>query len=81
MGERQRESSGWVRGNSGGEFRTRGGAIGCDRARSSSNEDRGVLWANTGAWDGAELAGHRTGRGELARPNSGEAKLAKVRRE
>jgi hypothetical protein len=38
-----------------------------------------VLWANTRAWDGAELAGHYTGRGEQERSNFGEAKLAKGR--
>jgi hypothetical protein len=81
MGERRRESSGWVGGNSSEESRSRGEAIECDRARSSSNGGRGVLWANTGAWDEAELAEHRVGRDEQARPNSGEAKLANVRQE
>jgi hypothetical protein len=81
MGERWRESSGRVWGDSGEESRPRGGAIGCDRARSSSSGGRGVLWANTGAWDGAELASHRAGHGELVQINSGGAELAKVRRE
>jgi hypothetical protein len=75
------ESSGRVVGNSGEESRPWGGAIECDRARSSSGEGRGVLWANTRARDRAELASHHAGRGEPARINSSEAELAKVRRE
>jgi hypothetical protein len=55
--------------------------IGCDRARSSTDEGRGVLWANSGAQDEAKLACHRAGRGEPSRVNSGEAELAKVKRE
>jgi hypothetical protein len=37
-----------------------------------------VPWANIGAWDGAKLASHRVGHGELARINSDEVELAKV---
>jgi hypothetical protein len=81
MGERRRESSRRVGGNSGEESQPWGKAIEYDRAGSSSGGGRGVLWANTGAWDGAELAGQRLWCGEQAGPNSGEAKLAKVRRE
>jgi hypothetical protein len=51
--------AGW--GNSGEESRLRGWAIECAKARTSSSEGRGVLWANTGAQDGANLAGHRAG--------------------
>jgi hypothetical protein len=46
MGERRRESSGRVEGNSSEESRPRGEAIECDRARSSSGEGRGALWVN-----------------------------------
>jgi hypothetical protein len=81
MGERRRESFGRVRGNSSEESRPRGEEIECDRAQSSSDGARGVLWANTGARDRAELAEHHAGHGEQARPNFGEAKLAKVRHE
>jgi hypothetical protein len=49
MGERRRESSRRVRGNSGEESRPRGEAIECDRARSSFVEGRGALWVNIGA--------------------------------
>jgi hypothetical protein len=48
MGERRRESSGRVGGNSGEESQLRGGAIERDRARSSSGEGRGALWVNIG---------------------------------
>jgi hypothetical protein len=81
MGERWRESSGRVGGNSSKESRPRGEGIECDRAQSSFGGGRGVLWANIEAWGGAELARHRAGCGEQARPNSSEAKLATVRRE
>jgi hypothetical protein len=73
MGERWRESSGQVGGNSGEESRPRGEAIECDRARSSSDGGRGVLWANIGAWGRVESVRHHVGRGEQARPNFGEA--------
>ena len=81
MGERRRERSRRVGGNSGKESRPRGEGIKCDRAQSSFGGGRGVLWANIEAWGGAELARHRAGCGEQARPNSSEAKLATVRRE
>jgi hypothetical protein len=68
-------------GNFGEESRQRGGAIGCAKACTSSDERIGVLWTNTGARCEAELAGHRAGHDEPTRMNSGEAKLAKIRRE
>jgi hypothetical protein len=40
-----------------------------------------MLWTNTRVRCEDELASHRVGRGEPARMNSGEAKLAKIRRE
>jgi hypothetical protein len=49
MGERRRESSERVGGNSGEESRPRGEAIECDRAWSSFGEGRGALWVNIGA--------------------------------
>jgi hypothetical protein len=58
-----------------------GRVIGCDKARTSSSEGRGVPWANTGAQDGAELAGHCVRHDEPVRINSGKAELVKVRRE
>jgi hypothetical protein len=68
------------RGYSSEESRARGGKIGCAKARTSSDEGRGVLWANTRARDGAGLANHHAGRSELAQMNSDEAKMAKIRR-
>ena len=67
------------RGNSGEEYRSWTGAIGCAKARTGSDEGRGVLWVNTGARCEAELASHRAGHDEPARMNSGEAKLAMTR--
>jgi hypothetical protein len=81
MGERRRGELGAGRGNSGEESRPRGGVIGCDRARSSTDEGRGVLWSNSEAQDEAKLACHRAGRGEPTRVNSSKAELAKVKRE
>jgi phosphopantetheinyl transferase len=81
MGEWRRKSFGRVEGNSSEESRARGEAIKCDRARSSSSGGRGALWANLGAWGGAELDEHHMGRGEQEQPNSGGAKLTTVRRE
>jgi hypothetical protein len=61
-------------GSSDEEFRPLGEAIDRDRARSSSSEAGGALWADIGAQDGVGLAGHRVGaaskRGHTpARPN------------
>jgi hypothetical protein len=64
--ERRRGELQAGRGNSNEESRARGGAIGCDKAWTSSSEGRGVLWANTGAQDGAKLANHRVGCGKPA---------------
>jgi hypothetical protein len=69
MGERRRESSEHVGGNFGEESWPRGKAIECDRAQFSPGRGRGVLWANIGAWGEVELARHRAGHGEQARPN------------
>jgi hypothetical protein len=66
------------RGKSGNESRSRGGGIERAKAWTSSGEGRGMLWTNAGAWDMVNLAGHRAGRGEPARMNSGETKLAKT---
>jgi hypothetical protein len=81
MGERYRGKLRAGRGNSSEESWSRGGAIVCDKAQTSSSEGRGVPWTNIGAWDEAELASHRAGRGEPTRINYGDAELAKVRRE
>jgi hypothetical protein len=79
MGERRRGKLRAGRGNSGEESRPRGGAIGCNKAQTSSCEGRGVPWANTGARDRTELASHCAGRDEPARINSSDAEMDKVR--
>jgi hypothetical protein len=61
MGERRRGKFRVGRGNSSEESRPRGGAIRCNKARTSSGEGRGVPWANIGARDRTELASHRVG--------------------
>jgi hypothetical protein len=66
-------------GNSGEECRPRGGQSGALRLGLAPAGGRGVLWANTGARGGAELASHHAGPSEPMQMNSGEAKLAKIR--
>jgi hypothetical protein len=62
------------RGYSSEESRARGGEIGCAKAQTSSDEGRGVVWANIGVRDGAGLASHHAGHGEPARMKSNKAK-------
>jgi hypothetical protein len=65
------------RDNFGKESRPQGGGIGCAKARTSSGEGRGTLWTTTGAWDGANSAGHCAGAAELrwTQINYGRAEL------
>jgi hypothetical protein len=84
MGERRRDRSGRVGGNSGEESRLRGEAIECDRARSSSGGGRGVLWANIRAWGGVELSWPDTTRGVARRRGQigyGQARIRKIKHE
>jgi hypothetical protein len=74
MGERVLQAG---QGNSGEKSWPRGGGIGHAKARASSDEGRGTLWATIGAQDETNLAG---GCGELALPSTGEAKLGKAGR-
>jgi hypothetical protein len=81
MGERWRRSSGRVRVTPARNAGHGEGQLGALRLGLAPAGGRGVLWANTGARGGAELASHHAGPSEPVQMNSGEAKLAKIRRE